>query len=220
MIAGEFRKEVTSTVLWLLNYGLRLQCFKATPFSLNEQLFLNMEQIIPIKEAEDFVISMANKSREEVGTQELIKERHIVRRKFWTAYLKEINKATTLYQNVSPSKDHWISAGSGISGVTFSSVVTGDYIRIELAIQGKTQEENKAIFDALESQKDNIEAAFGNPLEWERLTDKRMSRIKYELKEVSVFNEEDWDRMVAFLVQQVPKFEIAFKKPIQLLSRK
>ncbi|MDP5049161.1 MAG: DUF4268 domain-containing protein [Saprospiraceae bacterium] len=220
MIAGEFRKEVTSTVLWLLNYGLRLQCFKATPFCLNEQLFLNMEQIIPIKEAEDFVISMANKSREEVGTQELIKERHIVRRKFWTAYLKEINKATTLYQNVSPSKDHWISAGSGISGVTFSSVVTGDYIRIELAIQGKTQEENKAIFDALENQKDNIEAAFGNPLEWERLTDKRMSRIKYELKEVSVFNEEDWDRMVAFLVQQVPKFEIAFKKPIQLLSRR
>ena len=220
MIAGEFRKEVTSTVLWLLNYGLRLQCFKATPFCLNEQLFLNMEQIIPIKEAEDFVISMANKSREEVGTQELIKERHIVRRKFWTAYLKEINKATSLYQNVSPSKDHWISAGSGISGVTFSSVVTGDYIRIELAIQGKTQEENKAIFDALENQKDNIEAAFGNPLEWERLTDKRMSRIKYELKEVSVFNEEDWDRMVAFLVQQVPKFEIAFKKPIQLLSRR
>lgn len=220
MIAGEFRKEVTSTVLWLLNYGLRLQCFKATPFCLNEQLFLNMEQIIPIKEAEDFVISMANKSREEVGTQELIKERHIVRRKFWTAYLKEINKATTLYQNVSPSKDHWISAGSGISGVTFSSVVTGDYIRIELAIQGKTQEENKAIFDALENQKDNIEAAFGNPLEWERLTDKRMSRIKYELKEVSIFNEEDWDRMVAFLVQQVPKFETAFKKPIQLLSRR
>ncbi|MEX0596108.1 MAG: hypothetical protein WD512_06360, partial [Candidatus Paceibacterota bacterium] len=102
MIAGEFRKEVTSTVLWLLNYGLRIQCFKATPFNLNEQLFLNMEQIIPIKEAEEFVISMANKSREEVGTQELMKERHIVRRKFWTAYLKEINKATSLYQNVSP----------------------------------------------------------------------------------------------------------------------
>lgn len=220
MIAGEFRKEVTSTVLWLLNYGLRLQCFKATPFRLNEQLFLNMEQIIPIKEAEEFVISMANKSREEVGTQELMKERHIVRRKFWTTYLKEINKATLLYQNVSPSKDHWISAGSGISGVTFTSVVTGDYIRIELSIHGKTQEENKAIFDALEIQKDKIEAAFGNALEWERLTDKRMSRIKYELTEVSVFNEEDWSKMFEFMVQYVPKFEAAFKKPIQLLSRK
>jgi len=220
MIAGEFRKEVTSTVLWLLNYGLRLQCFKATPFRLSEQLFLNIEQIIPIKEAEEFVISMANKSREEVGTQELIKERHIVRRKFWTAYLKEINKVTSLYQNVSPSKDHWISAGSGISGAPFTSVVTGDYIRIELSIQGKTQEENKAIFDALESQKENLETAFGNPLEWERLTDKRMSRIKFELQGVSVFNEEEWQKMFSFMVQHVPKFEAAFKKPIQLLSRK
>ena len=220
LIAGEFRKEVTSTVLWLLNYGLRLQCFKATPFRLNEQLFLNMEQIIPIKEAEEFVISMANKSREEVGTQELMKERHIVRRKFWTAYLKEINKSTSLYQNVSPSKDHWISAGSGISGVTFTSVVTGDYIRIELSIHGKTQEENKAIFDALESQKSTIETTFGNPLEWERLSDKRMSRIKFELKDVSVFNEEDWHKMFGFMVQHVPKFEAAFKKPIQLLSRR
>jgi len=81
MIAGEFRKEVTSTVLWLLNYGLRVQCFKATPFKLAEQLFLNLEQIIPIKEAEDFVISMAKKSREEVGIQEELKERHVIRRK-------------------------------------------------------------------------------------------------------------------------------------------
>lgn len=220
MIAGEFRKEVTSSVLWLLNYGLRLQCFKATPFRLKEQIFLNMEQIIPIKEAEEFVISMANKSREEADTQEQMKERHIVRRKFWTAYLKEINKATSLYQNVSPSKDHWISAGSGISGVTFTSVVTGDYIRIELSIHGKTQEENKAIFDALESQKSTIETNFGNPLGWERLSDKRMSRIKFELIDVSVFNEEDWNKMFGFMCQHVPKFEAAFKKPIQLLSRK
>lgn len=220
MIAGEFRKEVTSTVLWLLNYGLRLQCFKATPFRLEEQLFLNMEQIIPIKEAEEFVISMANKSREEVGTQELIKERHVVRKKFWTAYLKEINKVTSLYQNVSPSKDNWISAGSGISGVTFTSVVTGDYIRIELSIHGKTQEENKVIFDVLEGQKEKIETSFGNKLEWERLTDRRMSRVKFELNDVSVLDEEDWPKMFDFMVQHVPKFEASLKKPIQSLNRK
>jgi hypothetical protein len=220
LIAGEFRKEVTSTVLWLLNYGLRVQCFKATPYKLQEQLFLNMEQIIPIKEAEDFVISMANKSREEVGVQEQSKERHIVRRKFWTAYLKEINKVSPLYQNVSPSKDHWISAGSGISGVTYTSVVTGDYIRIELAIWGKTQEENKAVFDALFAKKAKIETDFGAELEWERLDSKKMCRVKYELTGVSVFNEEDWQKMIEFMVKAVPKFEAAFKKPIQELSRR
>ena len=47
-----------------------------------------------------------------------------------------------------------------------------------------------------------------------------MSRIKFELKDVSVFNEEDWQKMFGFMGQHVPKFEAAFKKPIQLLSRK
>ena len=220
MIAGEFRKEVTSTVLWLLNYGLRVQCFKAIPYKLGEQLFLNLEQIIPIKEAEDFVISMAKKSREEIGIQEELKERHIIRRKFWTAYLKELNKVSSLYQNVSPGKAHWISAGGGISGVTFSSVATGDYIRIELAIHGRTQDENKSVFDALYVKRQQIESDFGNSLEWERMDSKRMSRIKFELSNVDVFNEDDWDKMIQFMCEVVPKFEVAFKKPISQLSRR
>ena len=123
MIAGEYRKEVTSSVLWLLNYGLRVQCFKATPFKLQEQLFLNLEQIIPIKEAEDFVISMANKTREEVDAQEQSKERYSVHLNFWKQYLKEINKVTSIYQNVTPSKYNWIGGGSGMSSVGYNSVM-------------------------------------------------------------------------------------------------
>ena len=220
MIAGEFRKEVTSSVLWLLNYGLRLQCFKATPYKLQEQLFLNMEQIIPIKEAEDFVISMAIKSREEVGAQEQSKERHSVRLKFWTFYLKEINKVTNLYQNISPSRDHWIGAGSGMSYVGYNSVATRNYIRIELYINSGDKNNNKTIFDSLFAKKDAIEADFGNPLSWERLDDNVTARVKYELSSVSIFNEEDWEKMIEFMVKAVPKFEAAFKKPIQELSRR
>ncbi|MBL8025262.1 MAG: DUF4268 domain-containing protein [Fibrobacteres bacterium] len=219
MVAGEFRKEVTSTVLWLLNYGLRLQCFKATPFKLQEQLFLNMEQIIPIKEAEDFIISMANKSREEVGTQEEIKERHIIRKKFWTLYLKEINKVNHLYQNVSPGKDHWLSAGSGMGGITYTSAITRHFVRVELTISGKSQEENKAIFDTLYVKRNKIESDFGDTLGWERLDDKRMSRIKFDLPNVNIFNEDDWPKMIEFLVAYVPKFEAALKKHIQELNR-
>ncbi len=59
MVSGNFRKEVTSTVLWLLNYKLRIQCFQVSPFGMGNQLFLNIEQFIPRKDAEEFVISMA-----------------------------------------------------------------------------------------------------------------------------------------------------------------
>jgi hypothetical protein len=220
MIAGEYRKEVTSSVLWLLNYGLRVQCFKATPFRLQEQLFLNMEQIIPIKEAEDFVISMANKSREEVDAQEQNKERYTVSLNFWKEYLKEINKVTSLYQNVSPSKDSWIGGGSGMSSVGYNSVATRSYIRIEIYINSGDKNNNKVIFDALFAKKDKIESEFGEPLIWERLDNNITARIKFEMTNVSIFNEADWEKMIAFMVEVVPKFERAFKKPIQELSRR
>ena len=139
----------------------RIEKIESTAF---RQLGFKEREHLPIVEAEEFVISMANKSREEVGTQEQKKELHIVRRKFWTAYLKEINKAAFLFQNVSLNRVYWRSTGSGTSGITFTSVVTGVYTLIEFFIHVKMQEENKAILDALEIQKSTIETTFDNPL--------------------------------------------------------
>jgi hypothetical protein len=48
-----------------------------------------------------------------------------------------------------------------------------------------------------------------------------MSRIHCQKNDVSIFNEqEDWKKMFAFMVDVVPRFERAFKKPIQELSRR
>ena len=52
MVAAQFRKEVTSTVLWLLKHGVFVKCFRATPFQDGDAIFLNMEQVIPLPEAE------------------------------------------------------------------------------------------------------------------------------------------------------------------------
>ena len=105
-----------------------------------EAMWMMLQQEKP----EDFVISMANKTREEVETQEQNKERHNVRLNFWKEYLKEMNKVSTLYQNVSPSKDAWIGCGSGMSSVGYNSVATRNYVRIELYINSGDKENNKA----------------------------------------------------------------------------
>jgi hypothetical protein len=220
MVSGSFRKEVTSTVLWLMNYGLRIQCFKATPFKMNETILINFEQVIPIKEAEDFIISMAQKNRENIERQEELKSRHHIRKEFWAKMIGALNPISTLYQNVSPSKDHWLSAGSGMSGVSYNTIITKTCARIELSIYGRTQEENKEIFDLLKEKQNRIEETFGNHLEWERLDDKRMSRIKFEKGGLNIFNKDDWNSMIEFFVKYLPTFEKALKKPIDEVNRK
>src|SRR5690606_21559120 len=80
MVSGSYRKEVTSTVLWLLTkYKLKIQCFKATPYLFDDRVFLNIEQIIPVKEIEEFTIKMADKAQEEQDTQDELKGRHKLR---------------------------------------------------------------------------------------------------------------------------------------------
>ena len=84
MVSGNFRKEVTSTALWLLNnYKLRIQCYKVTPYSMSEQLFLDVEQIIPVQEAEEYMIKMADKKQEDSVTQDELKSRQVIRLEFW-----------------------------------------------------------------------------------------------------------------------------------------
>jgi len=95
MIAAKFRKEVTSTVLWLMNFNIRIQCFKVTPYLLGEQLFLNFDQILPVKDAQEYSISMASKTQEEIVTQDNLKHRHHLRLDFWATFISESNKVSS-----------------------------------------------------------------------------------------------------------------------------
>ena len=220
LIAANFRKEVTSTILWLLNYKIRAQCFKVTPYKHDSQLYLDIEQIIPMQDIGDYVINMADKVQEEIGIQEVEKERHKLRFEFWAKYLQSLQQKCNYYDNISPGKSNWIGTGSGISNVAFNSVISNYYARVELYISRNQKEENKLIFDELFKEKDNIENEFGNALVWERLDDKKACRIKYEMNNIDYFNRDDWDKMINFMSEHLPNLVNSFSKRLKKLSQK
>lgn len=220
LVAGSFRKEVTSTVLWLMNYKLRIQCFKATPYQFGDQLFLNIEQIIPMKDAEDYVISMADKTQDDISTQEELKSRHLLRLEFWKQLLKQASGKLSSFQNTSPSKDNWVGVSAGISGVQLNFVISNYYARVEVYITRSVKEENKLIFSTLLEQKNSIEQIFGHELVWEELPEKKASRIKFELNQVDYFNKEDWTKMIEFMVEHMQQLEKTFREPVMKLKNK
>lgn len=214
LVAANFRKEVTSTVLWLMNFKIRIQCFKVTPFSNDQQLFLNVEQILPTKDTEDFVISIATKAQEEIEVQETLKSRHHIRLKFWEQFINASNQINNLFSNNSPSKDNWIGKGIGMSGVNLNFVATNSYCRGEVFINRGSKEENKEIFDYFFKMKEKIEVDFGGRLEWERMDDNITSRIKAQLDGVSYFEEDDWKKMNQFLIDISVRMDKAFRDPV------
>lgn len=215
LVAGNFRKEVTSTVMWMLNHGIKVKCFKATPYEYNKQIFLNIEQIIPIKEAEEYMIVLSNKTREEKAAKEVNRGLHELRKVFWTELLEKFNKLSSRYKHVSPSSEFWLATGSGVGGAIFAFVVTKNYASVELFLNNASKEENKRIFGNLYSNKDEIEKAYGSQLSWERLDGKKSSRIAAKIYDVNITNRDDWNKIKEFLCEAMIKFEKVIKEPLK-----
>ena len=215
LVAANFRKEVTSTALWLLGQGISIACFKITPYSLGEQLLINIDQIIPTPEAKELMIGINAKEAEEKTTEVVLKNRHTVRREYWERALEAFQKSVCqLYNNISPSKDHWLSAGSGLSGCPYNLIFLQKELRVELWISRGVTEENKYLFDLLSQSKQDIEHTFGAELEWMRLDEKKSCRIQFSTK-ADGFNKETWPQAVAWHLEQMTKLEKALKGPLQ-----
>ena len=122
-----------------------------------------------------------------------------------------MNKSnSSLYQNISTSKYHWIGASSGLRGVGFNFSITTKHARAEVYIDTGVFEDNKRIFDFFESRKTSIEDSFGAPLIWERLDNKRGSRVKAETTG-NILDRSLWDDMINFMIESMIHIETAFK---------
>ena len=140
--------------------------------------------------------------------------RHFLRAEFWRMALDGLSKAgVVLYENISPGKDHWLSAGSGLAGVHYTMIFSKEGTRVEFMLSRGTPAKNKAMFDYLYHRRAQCEKVFGAPLEWRRIDDKKMSIIAFG-KEFAGFERENWPAMVDWLVDHVQKIETTFKPEI------
>ncbi|HCL6057018.1 TPA: DUF4268 domain-containing protein [Citrobacter amalonaticus] len=209
MVAASFRKEVTNTALWLMQFGLRVQCFKVKPYKFNDDVFVDIRQVIPTPEAESFMIGMAQKEAEEQSTSGGVKAILMIRKAFWTKTLERLKASScTLYNNISPSTDHWISAGSGISAVSWNLIFSKKESRVELWIAKSSAESNTFAFNWLYERKALIENSFGHELKWEPLPGKKSCRISFATPATSL-DESNWPAMIDWLLVNLTAFEKA-----------
>ena len=218
-IAGNFRREVTATVMWLLSRGIKAKCFKVTPWTLDHELILDIKQIIPPPEAADFMISMAKKDGEEKAAKSVEQKRHKVRTAFWTEALAQLrNDNVTLYQNVAAGKEAGLSASAGVQSCRYAMIFTRETLGVELIIERSEAQENKRLFDLLHAEKDQIEAAFGQPLEWLRKDEIKRCQIVYS-RPGNGYDSAHWEEMVQWLSVHIAKLEAALREPLARLNR-
>jgi len=65
LVSAEFSKEITTSVLWLNERGLDIRCVRLRPYTLGERVLLDVQQVLPLPEAEEYQVQIRKKAAEE-----------------------------------------------------------------------------------------------------------------------------------------------------------
>ena len=64
LCSAGFSQEMTTTVLWLRDSDIDIRCVKITPYQVDEQLIIVPKVVIPLEEAEQYLIEIKRKEEE------------------------------------------------------------------------------------------------------------------------------------------------------------
>ncbi len=216
LVSEDFGKELTTAVLWLRDHDIDIRCVRLRPYLHGTAKLIDVQQIIPLPEAQEYQIQLREKEQIERKQKSQAEEQ---RYRFWQGLIACARRQGTRHANIKPGIYHWIGASSGIRGLGLNYVAVKDYCDVELYIDRGDTEENKRIFDALVTRKAEIDTAFKEVLSWERLDDKRACRIKHVLPMGSFLSpESDWPKIQESIVDAMIRLESALKPALDALK--
>ncbi len=65
LVAADFSKELTTVVMWLNERDIDIRCIRLKPYRDGERLMLDVQQIIPLPEAEEYRVQIKAKQQRE-----------------------------------------------------------------------------------------------------------------------------------------------------------
>ena len=69
LASADFSKEITTSVLWLNEQSLDIRCVWLRPYKDGSRLLLDVQQVIPLPEAEEYQIKIRDKTRQEKASR-------------------------------------------------------------------------------------------------------------------------------------------------------
>lgn len=218
LVSADFSSEITTSVMWLNKRGLDVRCIRLCPYKMGDKVLVDATQIIPLPEAADYEVKLREQTQE---TKKLRSKRQETFKRFWLQFIELSARHSDLFANRSSTSDHWLSAGIGRAGFHINVSLIEDRARVECYLRvGKNNASlNKQLFNILKSQRDSIEAAFGEKLDWQDLPGKDGCRVCIDnLAGGWKSPEAEWPALQQWLSDRAAKLDKALKAPIQALK--
>lgn len=202
-IVKEAREEHKSAIEWLNNNlvsDISFFLLEIHAFRIGDSLPAPMFEII--EKPNDFVKSRKSKIKPELNKSEA------ERFNFWTEFKRVVSENGKPFNVQKPSTDSWSSVALGTKEafITITLVNKVNQIVVDVYIN-----DNKELFDDLFSHKEEIEQKLGFSMVWERLDNKKASRIKYYIPGLDFNKQSNYPELMMEIIKKVVTIRSVFK---------
>lgn len=209
LVAGAFPKEVGATVLWLRGQGVAIQCITATLMSRGGDLFLDLKQIVP-GPGESVFQPMPTPRHVVLRNRRPVSEatsRH--RMEFWSQLLALMQDAEVeFFSKAKASSESWLSTSAGRPYIIYRLSIGATYAQVELRFDHESRVENQKIFDYFQQNRESLETAFGERLNWRSPKNWPMRTISFS-REFRTGERTSWPAASLWLVEYAWKLHRA-----------
>lgn len=141
----------------------------------------------------------------------------LAQRKYWEAFADALRASDAGIRPQKPSPQHWMNMSIGRTGFLLGALVNSNNntIGVELVM---TDDDAKAHFHLLKAEKEEIERAFGAPLEWYELPDRKFTRIIYRRADTDFTRESEWEEQHAWLIDHLKRLRAVFGERVKRLD--
>ena len=158
------------------------------------------------------IVAQPNDWEREVkqGADKGLTEMQKLQKSYWQAMRDVLSARTGRVRPQKPPAQSWTAYALGRSGVWLGACMNSlkNRVWVEFCCYGPP---GKVWFEELLGQKEAIEAAVGQPLEWLRLEGKKTSKILLALDPADPTDEHDWPRQQAWLAEHLELFDKVFR---------
>ncbi len=213
LASADFSRELTSAVLWVNERGLDVTCVRLRPYADGQRVLLDVQQVIPLPEAEDYQVRVKSKQIQERRSKQAQSAASGLRKEFFTLLLEKCRYQNTLHANLSPTDQDWIAKNAGMKGVTFTFRVRRNESAIELYVDAGpgSADANTAVFEKLKRHQSDAEHAFGQALEWDAMQDRQGCRVLFRFPIGWDDDPQKWSTLHDKMVDGMSRLQVAFR---------
>lgn len=138
-----------------------------------------------------------------------LNKRQVERKIFWEQFNNVLVKKGKPFNLRKATTDHWyeVAMGTSEAHVSISLVNKNNHIVVEVYVS-----DNKDLFDNLFKHKDKIEQELGFKLIWDRLNNKKASRIKYIIDGLDFNHHDNYEELMNQSIDAAVSMRDTFKK--------